>query len=187
MVARHRPAADRWFRCALASSGLVLLLAAAGCTRTRPVTPTPATGNPATGNLATDHPAAGTATADPTAAHSIAADSSAAIPTAAPAIVEVTAPTDGARVSAPIPVAGTVLLQPDRQLAAQVFSQGSDGSRAWRGNGRLSAQADGHFEGTIAYTLAEAGPGVVEIAVIDAISGAVYERRSIAVNLAAAP
>jgi hypothetical protein len=184
MAARHPSALGNQLRCALVACGLVLLLAPAGCTRTRPVTPTPAAGNP-TAISATVDPAA--AAANPSAADSSAADSSATVPTAAPVIVEVTAPTDGASVGSPIPIAGSALVDPSRQLAAQVFSQGSDSSRAWRGNGLLAVQGDGRFEGTIAYTLDEAGPGVVEIAVVDATSGAVYERRSIPVQLAAAP
>ncbi len=145
----------------------LLLLAAlgvAGCTRSRP-SPTPQA------NVVPPIPAS----------------PDVVVPTVAPTVIQVTEPAEGASVSAPIRVSGTVELGPGRQLAAQVFSQGADGSRAWRGNGLLTVDPDGGFEGTLTYTLADPTPGVVEIAVVDTASGAVFERLSINVNLAAAP
>jgi len=144
-------------------------LLAAGCTRARP-TFTP-----------TDPSAPIPAPPTSTAAEALAA------PTVAMATVEITAPVAGASVTSPVSVEGTASLEAGRDLAAQLFSRTAEGGLAWRGNTRLAVGLTGRFSGEIAYRLPEAGPGVLELAVIDAATGKVFERRQVALDLAAAP
>lgn len=104
----------------------------------------------------------------------------------APAIT-VSAPAIGAAVSSPLAVAGSAELDPSTQtLVGMVFSVDEAGEH-WRGNASIAVSPDGGFAGTIAYTTATAGPGIVQLAVIDGAAGTVMARQRVDVQLAAAP
>ncbi len=103
-----------------------------------------------------------------------------------PAIV-VAAPAAGAVVASPLTVAGTASLDSATQtLVGMVFSVDETGEH-WRGNASIAVQPDGRFAGNIVYTAATAGPGIVQLAVIDGAAGTVMARQRVDVQLAAAP
>ena len=75
-------------------------------------------------------------------------------------------------------------------MAVQVRSRElADGREqlVWRGNGRLTIDAQGAFTGTVGYALPAPGPGVLEVSLADLESGTVLDSYRLAVNLAAAP
>lgn len=92
-------------------------------------------------------------------------------------------PADGASVGSPVVVSGVAQVDPGRTMAAQVRSREADGSWRWLGNGALALEADGRFEGEVAYSLAGAAAGVLEVLVVDPASGTVLQRTEVEVDL----
>ena len=103
------------------------------------------------------------------------------------AAITVAAPAAGAAVTSPLAVGGTAFLDSATQtLVGMVFSVDDTGER-WRGNAIIQVEPDGSFAGTIAYTAEFAGPGIVQLAVIDGAAGTVMARQRVDIRLAAAP
>jgi hypothetical protein len=115
------------------------------------------------------------------------ADSPAGTATAGPAAVVIEQPAPGVKVSSPVTLAGAVRRPPGYTVAAQVLCCRTDPTLAWRGNAPLVVAPDGRFTGSVPYTLAADGDGVVEVMVVEPASGTVVERGSVAVTLAASP
>jgi hypothetical protein len=104
----------------------------------------------------------------------------------APSALKVTSPAPGGTIVSPVSIRGTLDGgDADTTLAAQVLSREDDGALRWRGNGLLTVDAGGTFQGEIAYSLATPGPGVVEVLVIDPVEGTARERRQVPVTLSA--
>jgi hypothetical protein len=106
-------------------------------------------------------------------------------PTATPSLV-ITRPEAGTAVGAPLTVAGELTAAGERTLAAVVYLREADGALQWRGNGPLTLRG-ATFTGTVSYTLDAAAPGVIEVMVIDPVTGTVLDRRSVSVELKPAP
>lgn len=97
-------------------------------------------------------------------------------------------PADGARVTSPIRVAGRLGETTGRVAVAQILSVDGDGQETRRGNALLAPSgADGAYAADVAYTLDAAGPGIVEVVLVEPETGTVMERARVPVVLEAAP
>ncbi len=101
-------------------------------------------------------------------------------------LITIDAPAPGSSIGSPAVLAGHIDLQPGRLPAAQVLSRSPDGELTRRGNGPIPVDDDGRFEVSIDYFLEVAGPGAVEVVIVDPATGAVTERERMIVELAAA-
>jgi hypothetical protein len=103
------------------------------------------------------------------------------------AAITIDAPAVGAGVASPAVIAGRIDLEAGRLPVAQVLSWGPQGELIRRGNGPIAVDDDGAFEVSIDYVLEEAGPGAVEVVIVDPVSGTVTDRERMVVELQAAP
>lgn len=101
--------------------------------------------------------------------------------------LRISQPTVGQAVASPLTVAGQARLADSQALVAMVYSQEPGGSPRWRGNARITVGEDGRFTGPVAYSAEQAGPGFVELAVLDGAAGTTLVSRRVEVQLAAAP
>lgn len=101
--------------------------------------------------------------------------------------LRISQPAAGQTVASPLTVAGQARLEDSQALVGMVYSQEPGGSPRWRGNARIAVAGDGSFSGSIAYTADQAGPGFVELAVLDGAAGTTLVSRRVEVQLAAAP
>ncbi len=95
-------------------------------------------------------------------------------------------PRPGDELSSPIGLAGRVEIEAGQMLVAQALVR-QDERLAWRGNATIEVDADGNFSGQLAYTLAEPGPGFIELLLVDAAGGTPIATHRIPVELAATP
>lgn len=135
--------------------------------------------------------ATGCSRARPTLEGAPSSSAGAALEAGAEAVEPITIEVPGGAdtVSSPVRVSGSVRLEPGRTLVGQVLSrEGDEPSDArWRGNALLEVDEAGRFTGEIRYTLDEAGPGVIELAIVDPASGTMLQRKRLDVELSAAP
>jgi len=145
----------------------VLALATAGCVRSR-------------------HPELARAT--PTVAAAAEAPVAAVVPDEAGLGLVLAEPAEGATVSSPIRVAGTLGDTAGRLAVAQVLSLDEAGREARRGNALLDPiDPDGTYAADVAYTLDVGDQGIVEVVLVEPETGTVTERARVAVVLQAAP
>ena len=97
-------------------------------------------------------------------------------------------PSEGSVVASPIRVAGRLGDTTGRVAVVQILSVDGDGLETRRGNGLLAPTGtDGAYAIDVSYTLELAGPGIVEVVLVEPETGTVTERARVAVALEAAP
>lgn len=102
-------------------------------------------------------------------------------------VITIDSPASDSSVGSPVTISGQIDLEAGRLPAAQVLSRGPDGDLTRRGNGPIPVDDDGSFEVAIDYNLDVAGPGAIEVVIVNPVTGAVTERERIIVELEAAP
>ena len=96
--------------------------------------------------------------------------------------LSISRPAVNSPVRSPLVIEGTVRHPDGHTLAAVVYRREADGALGWCGNGPLAVDGE-RFSGTVPYSLEADAPGVVEVVVIDPVSGTVIDRRSVPVEL----